>query len=385
MHRLPSCRFRLPLAVAVCACAIGAHALSGAETFMLQAVRSERRFGPFVLQDGDRVQVDGQRYQMRIVPPDRLSLISIASGRVYGPVQTIEGRLLELNGQMYAFSWRVAKASAGPATTVREPPPPLPIPPPRPEPIPIPPALAPPPPQPRTPLPAPSTEWRALGWIAPFQDTPVEWKVDGRRGSKSDLSRLTLGGAMTWYGWSVGLGLSPSVSGGDLLPSGMDVTDASLDDGTGWALSLGYQRPFLKQGRWQAIGGARVFISQDKLDLRSTTAVGYAGTNATIDVVYESDTSSVTVTELALWLDVSLMYARDYWGLYANLSLQPLGSLDVDGAFSYNGREMSIDAERDQPLAFGFGAWTGVSPWRGFADYTTGTENSLRIGVMYDF
>ncbi len=381
-------RFRLPLAVALCVSALCVHSLWGAESFTLQAVRTERFFGPYPLQDGERAQVDGHWYQMRIVPPDRLSFISIASGRVYGPVQTIEGRLLELNGQMYAFSWRIANAApvpAPPAAAPRVQPPPLVPPPPVPEPIPIPPLSSPIPPKPRTPLPAPSTEWQAVGWLAPFHDSAIDWKVDGKRGRQSDLSRTTLGGAMCWHGWTASLGLSPSVSGGALIPYGMDVTEAELDDGTGWAMSLGYRRPFLRQGRWEATGGARISISQDKLDLKSTTAVGYAGTNATIDVIYESDASSVTVTELALWLDLGLSYSQEWWGLYADLNLQPLGSIDVEGGLNVNGQKLSIDAEREQPLAFGFGAWGGVAPWRGFADFTVGTESSLRLGVMYDF
>ena len=258
--------------------------------------------------------MDGQWYQMRIVPPDRLSFISLASGRVFGPVQTIEGRLIEVNGQMYAFSWRVGSAipaPAAPAAATRELPPPLPPPPPRPASIPIPPLASPAPPRPRTPLPAPSTEWHAVGWLAPFHDSAIDWKVDGKRGRQSDLSRTTIGGAMSWHGWTASLGLSPSVSGGTLLPYGMDVTEAELDDGTGWSMSLGYRRPLLRQGRWEATGGGRISLSQDKLDLKSTTAVGYAGTNATLDVVYESDSSSVTVTELALWLDVGLSYSRE--------------------------------------------------------------------------
>ena len=381
-------RFRLSLAVALCASALCVHALRGAESFTLQAVRTERVFGPYLLQDGERAQVDGQWYQMRIVPPDRLSFISLASGRVFGPVQTIEGRLIEVNGQMYAFSWRVGSAvpaPAAPAAATRELPPPLPPPPPRPASIPIPPLASPTPPRPRTPLPAPSTEWHAVGWLAPFHDSAIDWKVDGKRGRQSDLSRTTIGGAMSWHGWTASLGLSPSVSGGTLLPYGMDVTEAELDDGTGWSMSLGYRRPLLRQGRWEATGGGRISLSQDKLDLKSTTAVGYAGTNATLDVVYESDSSSVTVTELALWLDVGLSYSREWWGLFANLSLQPLGSIDVEGGLNVSGQKLAIDAERSQPLAFGFGAWAGVSPWRGFADFTVGTESSLRIGVMYDF
>jgi hypothetical protein len=381
-------RFRLSLAVALCASALCVHALRGAESFTLQAVRTERVFGPYLLQDGERAQVDGQWYQMRIVPPDRLSFISLASGRVFGPVQTIEGRLIEVNGQMYAFSWRVGSAvpaPAAPAAATRELPPPLPPPPPRPASIPIPPLASPTPPRPRTPLPAPSTEWHAVGWLAPFHDSAIDWKVDGKRGRQSDLSRTTIGGAMSWHGWTASLGLSPSVSGGTLLPYGMDVTEAELDDGTGWSMSLGYRRPLLRQGRWEATGGGRISLSQDKLDLKSTTAVGYAGTNATLDVVYESESSSVTVTELALWLDVGLSYSQEWWGLFANLSLQPLGSIDVEGGLNVSGQKLAIDAERSQPLAFGFGAWAGVSPWRGFADFTVGTESSLRIGVMYDF
>ncbi|NLN02359.1 MAG: hypothetical protein GX174_10715 [Lentisphaerae bacterium] len=379
-------RPHLPLIAALCACALGLHAQTPAKSFTLQEARTERLFGPYVLQDSTRVQVDGHAYQMRIVPPDRLSFISIASGRVYGPVQTIEGRLVELNRKMYAFSWHKATTATAPATTTTPRTPPLSqVPPPLPEPIPIPPLVDPAPPRPRTLLPEVGTAWHVTGWLAPLHETALRWKVDSKSGNDSDLSRTTIGAGVTWHGWLATLGFSPSVSGGALLPYGMDVTEAELDDGTGWSLALGYRRPFLRQGNWEASFGGRISISQDKLDLKSTTAIGQVSTNDTLDVIYESDTSSVKVTELALWLDAGITYTREWWGLFANLYLQPLNSIDVSGGLEMNGHKLSIDAERKHPLAFGIGGWVGASPLRGFADYTYGTESFLRIGVLYDF
>lgn len=376
-----STRIRLLVVMFVFSVALGVPAAIAAETFSLQAARTHRVFGPYALSDGDQISLDGHAYQIRIVPPDRLSFISLSSGRVYGPVQTIDGRLLEINDQMYAFYWRVEAIGATP----RAPLPPMPQAPPRPESIPIPPVKLAVPPKPRTLLPAPSTAWRTALWYAPVHETPMKWKVDDLRGKDTDITRTTLGGSMEWRGWSAQLGLSPSVSGGEILPRGLDVTESELEDGTGWSLALGYKRPFLKEGRWEATGGARLFISQDKMDLTSTTALGQLGTNDTVDVTYATETTSITVTEMALWLDLGLSYSEKYWGFYLDLGLIPFGSVEVSGDLMYGDEALSLSAERGQPMTFGVGGWVGVAPWRGFVDYTAGSETRLRFGAMIDF
>ncbi len=386
MHRL------VLLAATVGALLLGARTAAAVETFTLEATITHRVSGPFPLRDGDRIRLEGKIYEMRIVPPDRLSFIAVVSGRVYGPVQTIEGRLIEIDGSMYAFSWRVkplttATQATGPRLEAkpRAPLPPMPQAPPRPEPIPIPPVPRPEPPKPRTPLPDPSRDWSVSLWYAPSHDTPVKWEVDGRNGNKNDLSRKTWGGAMEWHGWMAGLALSSSLGCGDILPRGMDVTESQVDDGDGWMLALGYSRPFLKRGGWLATGGARVTIRQEKADLTGTAIIGQPGTNDSVDVRYDTQTSEITLTEYALWLDLGLDYDAAWWGLYLDLSFQPLGTIDVEGGLMYNGEELSVGVERDQPMAIGVGAWTGIPPWRLFADLTAGTESLMRIGLIYDF
>jgi hypothetical protein len=360
---------------------------SGEEAFTLQKTQTGQISGPYMLRDGARIQLNDRAYQMRIVPPDRLSFISIATGRVFGPVQTIEGRLVEIDQAMFTFSWKTERSlsSVQPAPARRPPLPPPPRAPPRPEPIPIPDIRQAEPPKPRTPLPELSRDWRVSAWYAPVHDTPMNWKVDGRRANDMDLSRETFGGAMLWHGWAFQLELSPSVSSGELLPAGMDVTRSELDDGTGWSLAAGYRRPLLVRGGWEASGGARVSISRDDLKLTSNTAVGQRGTNDMIDVSYVTRSTDITVTELALWLDLGLTYSAENWGLYLDLGFQPIGTVEVDGGLVYNGRELAIKADRDQPMMFTGGAWVGVSPWRFFADYTVGSDETLRLGVSFDF
>ncbi|NLF21928.1 MAG: hypothetical protein GX590_02095 [Lentisphaerae bacterium] len=352
------------------------------ESFSLQEIRAEQVHGPYLLRDGDRLQLGGAAYQMRLVPPDRLSFISLATGRVYGPVQTIEGRLVEIDGRMYAFSWRVDQMV--PAPPPRAPLPPAPRAPPRPEPIPIPPLHAPEPLRPRTALPPPRDTRRATFWIAPTDDTPMNWKVDGRRARDVDLARTTVGGALEWRGWMAELHLSPSVDGGELLPQGMDVVQSDLGDGTGWLLAVGYRRPLLVRGDWEVTGGARASLRQDALELTSNTAFGRAGTNETVDVSYATQSSDITLTEFALWLDIGLAYAVDHWGIHLDLAFQPLGTVDVDGGLAYGDRELPLKADRDQPLSIGVGGWLGWNRWRVFGDFTTGSDQTLRIGMMVD-
>jgi hypothetical protein len=353
------------------------------ETFTLQAVRTEQVHGPYRLVDGDRLQLGAAAYQMRLIPPDRLSFISLASGRVFGPVQTIEGRLVEIDGQMYVFSWRV-RQGVPPPPPPRAPLPPAPQAPPRPDPIPIPPIPTPEPLRPRTALPPQRETWRGAFWIAPADDTPMNWKVDGRRARDLDLARTTVGGALEWRGWLAELRLSPSVDGGELLPQGMDVTQSDLGDGTGWLLAIGYRRPLLMRGDWEVTGGARASLRQDALELTSNTAFGRTGTNETVDVSYATQSSDITLTEFALWLDIGLSYSVEHWGLYLDLAFQPVGVVNVDGGLAYGDRELSIKADRDQPLSIGAGGWIGWNRWRLFADFTTGADQTLRLGMMVD-
>ncbi|MDD5708282.1 MAG: hypothetical protein PHR35_20380 [Kiritimatiellae bacterium] len=377
MFRVPS-RIFLPLWLSVW-CVSASTAMAAPATFSLEAARTHRVWGPFDLKDGSYVQVGADRYQLRLLPPDRLSFISLRSGRVYGPVQTVNGRLVEIGGAMYAFSHGAAAGSA------RPPLPPAPPPPPRPAPIPLPeeqpPAVA----AARPLLPAPEDELRASLWVDPLERTPVKWHVDGRSGTGADLERSSVGGGIAWRGWLLQLGLSPSVSSGDILPGGLTVAESSLDSGSGWSLMGGYRQPFLREGSWEVYGGARASIRKDEADLKSSTAVGQVGTNATLDLTYENTKTDITLTELALWIDTGLVYSRPNWGFHLDLSIQPLGNIDVEGGLPLGGDELEVEVEREQPMLFGLGLWFGQDPWRFFGEATAGSDQRVRLGASYGF
>ena len=56
----------------------------------------------------------------------------------------------------------------------------------------------------------------------------------------------------------------------------------------------------------------------------------------------------------------------------------------MDGGLAYGDRELPIQADRDQPLSIGVGGWLGWNRWRVFGDFTTGSDQTLRIGMMVD-
>jgi hypothetical protein len=348
-------------------------------TFTLEAVRGRQVWGPFEMRDGTRINLAAGAYELRIYPPDRLSFISLRSGRVFGPVQGIDGRLLEIDGAMYAFAHGVGAGSR------RPPLPPVPQPPPTPPPIPIPEAPAPTLAHPRPVLPAPLEELRVALWIDLLDRTPMKWEVGGERGSDTEIERTSLGGGLAWRGWSLQIGLSGDVSSGDILPGGLEVSESRLDSGSGWSLAGGYRQPFLRDGGWEAYGGLRAVIRRDDADLRSTSATGQGGTNATVELTFASHVTGLTLTEVALWLDAGLAYTATSWGLSLDLSVQPVGNIAVDGDLARGGTDLPVEAKRSQPLYLALGGWLGYEEWRCFGEVAAGAEQRFRLGVSRGF
>jgi len=287
--------------------------------------------------------------------------------------------LLEIDGAMYAFAHGVGAGSR------RAPLPPAPLPPPTPPPIPIPEAPTPTTAHPRPPLPAPAQELRAALWLDPLDRTPMKWEVGGLRGSDAEIERTSLGGGLAWRGWSLQLGLSGAVSSGDILPSGLEVSESRLDDGSGWSLAGGYRQIFLREGGWEAYGGLRAVIRRDEADLRSNSATGRSGTNDTVELTFAPHVSNLTLTEVALWLDAGLGYSATAWGLSLDLSVQPFGNIAVDGHLPHDGVELPVDAERAQPLYVALGGWLGYAEWRCFGEVAAGSEQRIRLGVSRVF
>ena len=350
-----------------------------APTFTLEAARGGRLWGPYSLRNRSRLTLAGQTYQLRIYLPDRLSFISLGSGRVFGPVQALDGRLVEIDGHMYAFAHVTEPLPS------RPPLPPAPPEPPRPEPIPMPYEEKPVPPAPRPLLPRPAPQTRISVWLIPRGRTPSRWEVDQRNGAEADLERTLLGVDLKSHGWLARFGIVNEVRSDDILHTGLTVSDSSFSDGDGFLLEVGYRQPFLRENGWEAYGGLRASYRREQGRVTSRTASGVAGTNATVELDFQRGSASVTLSETALWLDAGLQYHADRWGLTLDLGIQPFGTITVDGKIPYGTQRLRLGLERDQPLLVAFGGWLDHESWRFFADYSLGSEERLRLGAGYRF
>ena len=349
--------------------------------FTLADVRGHRIWGPYPIREGARFELDGRLYELRARDAGRLAFLDVRAGEVYGPLQAVDGRLVEISGRMYSFAHGVPEAAA------RAPLPPVPPPPPRPAPIPIPDdsrgvvPLAPA----RAVLPPQREGAQAAFWIDAMDNTPLKWTVDGRQGSEEALKRTSFGGGFGWRGWTFQGSLSGAVSSDDIIPTGLDVSEADLDDGTGWLLAVGYRQPFLREAGWEVYAGAHMTCRHDEMTLNTRSAVQGVSTNGSRDLTFSSQSSDLSVDEFAIWLDAGLSYSQPFWGVYADLSVLPFNDLSVDGGMPYNGLVLPIEGARTQPLTVTGGGWIGEKPWRFFTEIRAGSDQRLRIGVTFAF
>lgn len=362
----------------------GTAAAAGIEgsRFSLEATRSGRAFGPFTAREGATLQLEGRVYTVHTRPPDRVSFTEHRSGRLYGPAQLVEGRMIDMGGVMYAFTHVV------PADEARPDLPPPPRPPPLPEPIPIPPETLPPPPPLLVPRPlAPPLDPRiqASVWIDLLDQTPLEWEAGGQRANDASLERVSLGGGLAWQGWFAELGLSGGVTSGDILPSGVSVSEARLEDGAGVRVAGGYWRPVLAEGGWQVLAGAHVVYRSDAVDLKSTTAVVGSISNGVQELSFASHTESITVSEFSTWLDAGIAYNHLNGGGFVTLSVLPFYILEVDGDLTVSGEDFELEASREQPLTVGAGGWYGRDNWQLFTDVAAGSDRRWRLGASWRF
>ncbi len=63
------------------------------------------------------------------------------------------------------------------------------------------------------------------------------------------------------------------------------------------------------------------------------------------------------------------------------LDVLPLNNVSVSGTLPIDEHKLGIRADRDQPFSIGGGGWVGTDLWRLYMDYTTGSDNILRIGA----
>ncbi len=399
---------RIALAFAVVFLSVAsAFAASG---FLLQDNQTKHLYGPFQKIDKSRINLAGRSYEIRVYSRDRISFIDVDTRKTYGPVATVDGRLVRIGDSMFAYHASSKKAAtslrkqtpavlSAPAADTATPTLEATPPPPMPDRIDIPEEEAAPIIAPRDlrALPETTSLFAVDGWIAFVDNTSLDWKVSSMNGEESDIERTSIGGDVYWNGFSLGAALSPSVDGGAIVPEGIGVTESSFAGDNGFMLEVGYHRPFLSESGWEATAGLRGQIRQDKGSVTSTSLVstGEADTNNVGNVIvdYQSQSSSVKLTEFALWVDIGLSYNYwKIWGGYASFSFEPISEYDVSGSFRYGSNNLSIEVERSNPISFTFGGWCNlgevfeeVQPVIVFADLTFGTDTRFRMGAGWQF
>lgn len=378
-----------------------AGAVFAADAFMLQNIRTSESYGPFQLRKGEIVKIGNIRYQLGIAEKNRVSFKSVSDGLVYGPLQAVEGRLGVIGNATYCFHMAqqgaTGKASGASgnsraAADAGRLNPYIPTLPPMPERIAVPEEkpISSVPPKDLPALPDQSEAFRFSAWLALVDNTPVDWKLGSASSGDGAIERFSVGGDVIWHSWSAALMLSPSMKADDIVSHGAGITGASLDDGSGYALEIGYHRPFIVEGGWVASAGLRGQLRNDEGTLTTVSLVssGIADTNSEGNVKseYIHRSASVTIRELSLWLDVELAYNMDdWWGVYTDFSIQPISEYSISGSIPYGSGKLSLDAERSIPVAVTFGGWYVYERWRLFADFTVGADRQFRLGGGCDF
>ena len=362
------------------------------EVFSFQNLRDSTVSGPYRLRKGDKVSLGGITYEVLTPSQGRASFKSLSNGVVYGPIQTVDGRI----GVIGNASYCLREAADGVAPL---PPPPQPTDTPSelfvPQPPPMPDKIEVPSQQPQTlvmpkdlrPLPESQEVFRILGWFAPIDNSSVDWKIDSSKSGDGDIERTSIGADVQWNNWIAAVSFSPSVECNDIASGGMG-TDVSFEDGTGWSLAGGYRRAFLAEGGWTAKAGIRGQIRQESGDLLVNSVIrGYeTDTNGVVKATSENrtQTSSSTIRELSLWIDLELAYAEDNWGLYADVAFQPISEYSVSGSIPSGEVDLSLDADRPLPVDVTAGGWFGFDRWRFFADLTLAADTRVRLGFGCD-
>lgn len=390
-----------------------AFAAAAPSRYTLTETRSQTPFGPFTLFDGARIRLDGTLYTLSIGADRRLTFTSSA-GSAFGPYQAVPGRIMQIGKAMYSFDWAGASSradsrsaaaqldgrpfrsaatgsqgQAAPASTPIATFDPMPPPPER---IEIPPEV-----EHRT---VPSLDLPALPdasrpfswnlWFAPIDRTPLKWKVESVSGRDVDFERVSVGAGISLNSWFADAAYATSGKSGAIIPEGLGFSGSSIEDASGFSLTLGYKRPFLDEGGWIASAGIQGRIRREKGDISTSALVATeeADTNDVGNVVseYKSRTSEVTISEQSLRLDFELGYREDSFYGFVGLALQPFSSVSVSGKLPYGDDDLKISAKHDDAI----GAVAGCSfdlpaDFRIFADFTILCETRLRLGLARAF
>jgi hypothetical protein len=364
------------------------------EVFSFQNLRDSTVSGPYRLHKGDKVRLGGITYEVLTPSQGRVSFKSLSNGVVYGPIQAVDGRIGVVGNASYCL-----RAAADDAAVTPPPQPPanvqsepfVPQPPAMPTLIEVPeqqkPTLV--KPKQLRPLPKSQEVLRFWGWLAPLDNTSVDWKIASSKSGDGEIERTSIGGDVEWNNWMASVSLSPTVECGDIASGGTGIRGASIEEGTGWSIEAGYRRALLSEGGWTAKAGLRGQIRQESGDLTVLSLIRSEETDTNGVVTAKSErrtqTSSITIRELSLWIDLELAYSEDNWGTFAIVSFQPVSDYNVSSSIHYGEIDLSLDAERPQPLDVTVGGWYGFDRWRLFADLTLASDTRFRIGCGYDF
>lgn len=227
-------------------------------------------------------------------------------------------------------------------------------------------------------------------WFAPIDRTPLKWKVESLEGSKSDFKRTSAGVGLSFNSWYAETAYSVSGKSGAIVPTGLGLSGASIEDASGFAIAAGYKRPFLREGGWIASAGIFGRYRQEKGDVSSTALVftGEADTNELGNAIssFEKCTSSVKITETNLRLDFELGYKYEDFYTFATLLIQPVSSVKTTGTLPYGPNELSLEAKHDEAVGVMVGGKCDLQA--GFyvsADLTLGFETRFRVALARDW
>lgn len=375
--------------------------------YTLSETRTQTVSGPFTLFDGARIRLGGELYRVNIGSDRRITFTSPA-GTPFGPYQMVPGRIMQIGKAMYSFDWAgassftsesgaVPRAAAAPASSRAAAQSSAPIAtfapmPPKPELIEIPPEV-----EhrsvPSLDLPALPDASRPLAWnfwLAPIDRTPFKWRVESVSGREVDFERTSAGAGLSLNSWMAEAAYSTSGKSGAIVPEGLGFSGSSIEDASGFALALGYKRPFLVEGGWTASAGIMGRIRQEKGDISSSAlvATGEADTNDVGNVIseYQTRSSSIKISEKTLRLDFELGYRIESFRIFGDLVLQPLSSVSVSGKLPYGDDNLKISAKHDDAVGVMFGGSFDLpADFKIFADCTILCETRLRLGLSRAF
>lgn len=379
--------------------------------YTLSETRTQTVSGPFTLFDGARIRLGGELYRVNIGSDRRITFTSPA-GTPFGPYQMVPGRIMQIGKAMYSFDWAGASSRDGRTASsshdgrtgfgqrgsgAAEAPASAPIAtfapmPPKPELIEIPPEV-----EhrsvPSLDLPALPDASRPLAWnfwLAPIDRTPFKWRVESVSGRDVDFERTSAGAGLSLNSWMAEAAYSTSGKSGAIVPEGLGFSGSSIEDASGFALALGYKRPFLVEGGWTASAGIMGRIRQEKGDISSSAlvATGEADTNDVGNVIseYQTRSSSIKISEKTLRLDFELGYRIESFRIFGDLVLQPLSSVSVSGKLPYGDDNLKISAKHDDAVGVMFGGSFDLpADFKIFADCTILCETRLRLGLSRAF